>query len=383
MLTKATHREHCNIWTATSTSTRTAPTSRTTICDDWKPLGDPGAAGRLTERALRCRRGQAAPSPPSSRPSRRERRSGRRRAPAGSSSRRTRTPRTRPRSSSTGSTTRRRLTPPPRIRRRSTSTRRTRTTPGSRTAASTRRRRRTPGPRVRGPVRAGRLDVHVARRHRRRARSATSRPTSIAVTDGHDRRRHGLRRGHERAVTALGGGRQGPARTSSSPTSCYVPSQKDLIYAGTHGQGVWTLQVQVDDRLRRTRDEGPPAGGPSSFRRRVIARRIAADITPRCRRKRLEQAENPALDTGVGAATSMRRPCRRVSAVSPASSSSPPLALVAAACGGSRERLRLDPPARLRRPARDQRLPDDDRAPSRRRSRTSTCSWSRRATATT
>ena len=98
-------REHCNVWSATATSTRTAPTSRhVDICDDWKPLGDPGAerpadgAGVRARPRRRARRGRRA------RHERHLARCGRRRARAASSFRRTRTPRTRRPCRSSGST---------------------------------------------------------------------------------------------------------------------------------------------------------------------------------------------------------------------------------------------------------------------------------------
>jgi hypothetical protein len=50
ILTKATHREHCNVWYGDGDVDDNGVFEPTKdICDDWKPLGDPGPAGRLTD----------------------------------------------------------------------------------------------------------------------------------------------------------------------------------------------------------------------------------------------------------------------------------------------------------------------------------------------
>jgi hypothetical protein len=52
ILTKATHREHCNIWYGDADVDDNGVYEPTKdICDDWKPLGDPGPDGRLTSAA--------------------------------------------------------------------------------------------------------------------------------------------------------------------------------------------------------------------------------------------------------------------------------------------------------------------------------------------
>jgi hypothetical protein len=53
ILTKETHRLHCSVWTGdgdvNGDGTYDAPVD---LCDDWKPLGDPGPNGRLTSTAF-------------------------------------------------------------------------------------------------------------------------------------------------------------------------------------------------------------------------------------------------------------------------------------------------------------------------------------------
>jgi hypothetical protein len=49
VMTKAQHREHCNIWFGDAdVDDNGVYEPAKDICDDWKPLGDPGPAGRLT-----------------------------------------------------------------------------------------------------------------------------------------------------------------------------------------------------------------------------------------------------------------------------------------------------------------------------------------------
>jgi hypothetical protein len=49
ILTKTTHREHCNIWYGDADVDDSGMYEpEIDICDDWKPLGDPGPNGRLT-----------------------------------------------------------------------------------------------------------------------------------------------------------------------------------------------------------------------------------------------------------------------------------------------------------------------------------------------
>jgi hypothetical protein len=49
VLTKETHREHCNVWTGDGDVDNDGTYEPLTdLCDDWKPLGDPGPNGRLT-----------------------------------------------------------------------------------------------------------------------------------------------------------------------------------------------------------------------------------------------------------------------------------------------------------------------------------------------
>ncbi len=60
ILTKETHREHCNIWYGDSDVDDNGTFEPTKdICDDWKPMGDPGVAGRLT-----CTNAVTTPAPP-------------------------------------------------------------------------------------------------------------------------------------------------------------------------------------------------------------------------------------------------------------------------------------------------------------------------------
>ena len=46
VFTKAQHRAFCNVWYGTFSQTNSA--GNYIPCDDWQPLGDPGAGGRLT-----------------------------------------------------------------------------------------------------------------------------------------------------------------------------------------------------------------------------------------------------------------------------------------------------------------------------------------------
>jgi hypothetical protein len=49
ILTKETHREHCNVWYGDADVDDNGVFEPTKdICDDWKPLGDPGPNGRLS-----------------------------------------------------------------------------------------------------------------------------------------------------------------------------------------------------------------------------------------------------------------------------------------------------------------------------------------------
>jgi hypothetical protein len=49
ILTKETHREHCNVWYGDAdVDDNGVFEPAKDICDDWRPLGDPGVAGRLT-----------------------------------------------------------------------------------------------------------------------------------------------------------------------------------------------------------------------------------------------------------------------------------------------------------------------------------------------
>jgi hypothetical protein len=49
LLTRETHREHCNVWYGDAdVDDNGVYEPPKDICDDWKPLGDPSAAGRLT-----------------------------------------------------------------------------------------------------------------------------------------------------------------------------------------------------------------------------------------------------------------------------------------------------------------------------------------------
>ena len=49
ILTKETHREHCNVWYGDAdVDDNGVYEPAKDICDDWQPLGDPGPAGRLT-----------------------------------------------------------------------------------------------------------------------------------------------------------------------------------------------------------------------------------------------------------------------------------------------------------------------------------------------
>jgi hypothetical protein len=53
ILTKQTHREHCNVWYGDGdVDDNGVFEPAKDICDDWKPLGDPGPAGRLTHGPL-------------------------------------------------------------------------------------------------------------------------------------------------------------------------------------------------------------------------------------------------------------------------------------------------------------------------------------------
>ena len=54
-LSIAKHREHCSIWTGDGDIDEDGTYEPATdLCDDFKPLGNPGVAGRLTNASLRC-----------------------------------------------------------------------------------------------------------------------------------------------------------------------------------------------------------------------------------------------------------------------------------------------------------------------------------------
>ena len=48
VMTQAKHQEHCNLWTGDFDVDEDGDSDTNDVCDDWKPLGDPGVAGRLT-----------------------------------------------------------------------------------------------------------------------------------------------------------------------------------------------------------------------------------------------------------------------------------------------------------------------------------------------
>ena len=58
VMTKAQHREHCNLWTGDFDVDEDGDSDANDICDDWKPLGNPGRGGSTDERRLRCDEGR-------------------------------------------------------------------------------------------------------------------------------------------------------------------------------------------------------------------------------------------------------------------------------------------------------------------------------------
>jgi hypothetical protein len=48
VMTVAQHQQHCNLWTGDFDVDEDGDSDANDICDDWKPLGNPGVAGRLT-----------------------------------------------------------------------------------------------------------------------------------------------------------------------------------------------------------------------------------------------------------------------------------------------------------------------------------------------
>ena len=247
VMTKEQHQEHCNLWKGDFDVDEDGDSDTNDVCDDWKPLGDPGVAGRLTDASFGATRtgGTVAAVEPA--------RDGKTLWAATSTGRifvsknaDAANPATV--TFSTGSTTRRSADPP-----RYPTAIFVDPADANHAWITYSGFNAKPGTNPADPNTPG----HVFEvRYIPGASTFVSRDgTGDGFVPRHpgdvdrrlrrdDRGRHRLRRGEERAVTARGRRQARASRTSVVADLVLVPGKKDMVYAGTHGQGVWTLKFK-------------------------------------------------------------------------------------------------------------------------------------------